>query len=98
VWRGTERDGESPDRGLLKEWPAEGPRRIWQASGIGQGFSSVSVVGVWTTGTHGGIVGVDRVNQQLAFLLDSLAGEEVQSRWLTQRRLCQPEIKTVPDS
>ncbi len=24
-WRGPERDGIYPDKGLLKQWPAEGP-------------------------------------------------------------------------
>ena len=44
-WRGPNRDGKSPDKGLLKEWPPEGPRRVWQADGIGKGFSSVAVSG-----------------------------------------------------
>jgi len=54
-WRGPNRDGKSPDRGLLKEWPAGGPRLIWQANGIGRGFSSVAVVGgkVYTSGDVG---------------------------------------------
>ena len=25
-WRGPNRDGKSPDKGLLKEWPAGGPK------------------------------------------------------------------------
>ncbi len=55
-WRGPKRDGKSPDRGLLREWPASGPRQIWQASGIGQGFSTVAVTGgrVYTSGDVGG--------------------------------------------
>lgn len=54
-WRGPNRDGKSPDRGLLKEWPAGGPRLIWQANGIGRGFSSVAVVGgkVYASGDVG---------------------------------------------
>lgn len=54
-WRGPNRDGKSPDRGLLKEWPPGGPRLIWQAHGIGQGYSSVAVVGgrVYTSGDVG---------------------------------------------
>ena len=42
-WRGPDRDGKSPDTGLLKQWPAGGPPKLWQATGIGEGFSSVTV-------------------------------------------------------
>jgi len=44
-WRGPNRDGKSPDKGLLKSWPAGGPKRLWKLTGIGQGFSSVSFGG-----------------------------------------------------
>ena len=55
-WRGPNRDGKSPDTGLLKEWPAGGPERLWHADGIGNGFSTVAVTGgcVYTTGDTGG--------------------------------------------
>ena len=51
-WRGPQRDGKSPDKGLLKEWPAQGPELVWKADGIGKGFSSVAVAGgvVYITG------------------------------------------------
>ncbi|HUF46783.1 MAG TPA: PQQ-binding-like beta-propeller repeat protein [Vicinamibacterales bacterium] len=42
-WRGPDRTGVSADRGLLTSWPEGGPRRLWAASGLGQGFSSVAV-------------------------------------------------------
>jgi len=42
-WKGPKRDGLSPDTGLLKEWPAGGPPLTWKATGIGTGFSSVSI-------------------------------------------------------
>jgi hypothetical protein len=44
-WRGPNRDGKSPDTGLLKEWPAGGPPLAWKAAGLGSGYSSVSVSG-----------------------------------------------------
>lgn len=44
-WRGPARDGHSPDTGLLKEWPAGGPPLAWKATGIGKGYSSVSLAG-----------------------------------------------------
>jgi outer membrane protein assembly factor BamB len=33
----------SKETGLLKEWPAGGPKLLWTAKGCGQGFSSVSI-------------------------------------------------------
>jgi outer membrane protein assembly factor BamB len=54
-WRGPNRDGHSPDTGLLKQWPKEGPRLVWKASGMGSGYASVSIVGdrIFTTGDQG---------------------------------------------
>lgn len=39
-WRGPERDGHFPERGLLTVWPDGGPELILKVSGIGEGFSS----------------------------------------------------------
>ena len=44
-WRGPQRHGVSPETGLLKQWPAAGPKLHWQVSDIGDGYSSVAVVG-----------------------------------------------------
>jgi len=41
-WRGPNRDGHSPDTGLLKQWPAAGPDLDWKARGMGGGYSSIS--------------------------------------------------------
>lgn len=45
MFRGPKRDGLSPDKGLLKSWPADGPPLAWKAEGVGKGYSSVVVVG-----------------------------------------------------
>jgi len=52
AWRGPNRDGKSPDTGLLKSWPADGPKRLWHVRDIGSGYSSVSTAGgiVYVTG------------------------------------------------
>jgi outer membrane protein assembly factor BamB len=52
-WRGPNRDGVSTETGLLREWPAEGPRLLWEKAGLGEGYSSVAVVGdtIYATGT-----------------------------------------------
>jgi outer membrane protein assembly factor BamB len=54
-FRGPKRDDNSPDKGLLKSWPADGPTVAWKAEGVGDGFSSVSIVGdkVLTMGDSG---------------------------------------------
>src|SRR5215813_4301304 len=44
-WRGPERNGISPESGLLKQWPKEGPKLLWQVNDIGDGYSTPSVVG-----------------------------------------------------
>ena len=44
-WRGADRDGISKEKGLLDQWPADGPPLAWKAKGIGGGYSSLSVSG-----------------------------------------------------
>ncbi len=44
-WRGPERNGVSQEKGLLKQWPAEGPKLLWQVNDIGDGYSTPAVVG-----------------------------------------------------
>jgi outer membrane protein assembly factor BamB len=44
-WRGPQRNGISNERGLLKQWPADGPKLIWQVKDIGDGYSTPAVVG-----------------------------------------------------
>jgi len=42
-FHGPNRDNKSAETGLLKNWPRGGPPRLWEASGIGQGYSCVAV-------------------------------------------------------
>ncbi len=44
-WRGVNRDGHSKETGLLKEWPKEGPKLLWQINDLGSGYATPSVVG-----------------------------------------------------
>lgn len=44
-WRGPQRDGVSKETGLLKQWPKEGPKLVWQVNDLGDGYSTPSVVG-----------------------------------------------------
>jgi outer membrane protein assembly factor BamB len=43
-WRGPERNGKSPDRGLMDRWPEGGPPLVYRVSGLGTGYSSLAVV------------------------------------------------------
>ena len=51
-FHGPNRDNKSPDKELLKAWPEGGPPRIWETGGIGEGYSTVSIVGkrIYTAG------------------------------------------------
>ena len=44
-WRGPNRDGNSQEKGLLQEWPKEGPKLLWQVEDIGDGYATPAVVG-----------------------------------------------------
>lgn len=72
-WRGPNRDGHSPDTGLLRQWPQGGPRLLMTARNLGIGFSSVAVTGgrIYTMGDRNGA-------QHLIALSDS-DGSEVWS-------------------
>lgn len=54
-FRGLHRDGKSSERGLIKQWPADGPRLLWSSAGLGRGYSSAAVAGgmIFTTGMVG---------------------------------------------
>jgi outer membrane protein assembly factor BamB len=44
-WRGPQRNGISQETGLLKEWPKDGPKQLWQVTDVGDGYSTPAVVG-----------------------------------------------------
>src|SRR5262245_3498581 len=53
-FRGPERDGVSRETGLLKKWPKDGPKLLWTAKTLGEGYSGPAVVGdrLYILGTH----------------------------------------------
>lgn len=68
-WRcfhGPDRTNKSPDTGLLKEWPEAGPELAWTISGLGEGYSTVSIAEgyLYTAGI------VDKKTYVLAFDLN----------------------------
>jgi outer membrane protein assembly factor BamB len=54
-WRGPNRDGVCTETGLLQAWPEEGPKLLWEISGLGPGYSTVSIVKgrLYTMGDRG---------------------------------------------
>lgn len=42
-FHGTDRTNKSQETGLLKEWPASGPRLLFTIEGLGEGYSSVAL-------------------------------------------------------
>ena len=54
-WQGPDRTRISKETGLLKEWPAGGPKVIWTANDLGSGYGSMAVAGnrVFLQGARG---------------------------------------------
>lgn len=70
-WRGPGRTDRSPDQGLLKAWPAGGPKLNWLFKDAGLGYAGYSVVGdrLYTMGLRG--------DQELLLAVDIKTGTEV---------------------
>lgn len=54
-WRGTDHTDHCKETGLLKQWPADGPKRLWTSKDVGLGYSSYAVAGgtLYTMGLVG---------------------------------------------
>jgi outer membrane protein assembly factor BamB len=54
-FHGPNSDNRSTETGLLKQWPDRGPRLLWTAKGIGDGFATVAIAGglLYTDGSIG---------------------------------------------
>ena len=55
-WQGSDRNAVSKEKGLLQEWPKDGPPLAWKAKGLGGGDSAPSVAGgkLFGMGARGG--------------------------------------------
>jgi outer membrane protein assembly factor BamB len=56
-WRGMNRDGIYSESGLLRSWPADGPKLLWHYDNIGDGHASAAVVShdkIFTAGATDG--------------------------------------------
>lgn len=65
-FRGPNRDNLCPETGLADKWPADGPELLQTITGVGEGYSSVSLVGdlLFTTGNKDGAEYVFAVNRK----------------------------------
>ena len=65
-FRGPNRDGICTETGLLKEWPKDGPPKVWTAKNLGLGWGTPSVADgkIFGIGTRGGKDGVWALNEQ----------------------------------
>lgn len=56
-WRGPDRDGFYPDKGLLETWPDDGPPLLWTYEDLGKGYTTVAVTRdkLFTSGTFDSI-------------------------------------------
>lgn len=91
-WRGPNRDNISPDKGLLKAWPAAGPPLLWRLKGLGDGVAPVSVGGgrMFSTSLYDTTEYVRALNEETGEPLWSavLGPTQFQNRlmrWFTQR-------------
>ncbi len=73
-YRGPERDGTSPESGLLAQWPEDGPKVLWKRD-VGTGFSGLAVA----AGRIYTMMAEDDKEYAVAF--DAATGEEV---WRTE--------------
>ena len=39
-WHGPDRNNISKEVGLLTQWPSSGPKLVWSARGLGNGYGS----------------------------------------------------------
>jgi outer membrane protein assembly factor BamB len=75
-WQGPDRNGLSPETGLLQKWPASGPPLTWSVTSAGAGYGSVSIKGdrIFVQGSK------DR--QSVIFVLGRADGKGVWSKAL----------------
>lgn len=70
-WRGPDRSDVSKETGLLKAWPAGGPKRVWLFENAGSGYSGPAIAGgkYFTLGT--------RNKKEILLVLDANTGKEL---------------------
>jgi outer membrane protein assembly factor BamB len=77
-WQGADRSGISMETGLLKQWPPEGPPKVWEIASLGQGYGAVAIQGdfIYVQGTQG--------RSSVVYCLNRADGKTLWSRTLGQ--------------
>lgn len=77
-WRGPDRTDVSKETGLLKQWPANGPKQVWLNKDGGLGYAGFSVVSgkLFTMGSRG--------DNEFLIALDANTGKQL---WSTEMGL-----------
>ncbi len=74
-WQGPDRNAVSKERGLLQEWPKDGPPLAWKIKGLGGGYSGPSIAA-------GRIFGMsNRGDDEVIWALSEKDGTEL---WVTR--------------
>jgi outer membrane protein assembly factor BamB len=70
-WQGPDRNSISQEKGLLQEWPADGPPLAWKIKGLGGGDSAPSIAAgrMYGMGTRG--------DEEVVWALSEKDGKEV---------------------
>ncbi len=78
-WRGPERNGLSADTGLIGEYPSGGPKLLWRADGLGEGYGTVAISGdrIYVQGT--------KARDSVVFALNRADGKQIWSVPLGRR-------------
>ena len=73
-WRGPDRNGISKETGLLKDWPKDGPPKMWSVDGLGGGYGSPVVAA-------GKVYGLGKIDgKEYAWCLNEKDGSSVWSK------------------
>ena len=85
-WRGPQRNGVSAETALLKEWPKAGPRLVWQATNIGDGYAAPSIVGnrIYILGNRG-------LDNEFVQALSTRDGKRIWSTTTRESRKSEPD-------
>lgn len=84
-FRGLNRNGHSPETGLLKSWPTGGPKLLWSVNTIGPGNSSAAVANnkLYITGMF------DKQEYLMAF--------DLTGKMLWKQKYGEPWLQSFPD-
>jgi len=83
-WRGDSRRDHSPDKGLLAQWPQEGPKQVWSFNNAGSGYAGFAIAkdSLFTMGLRDGQEFLIAVNASTGKeLWSSSAGQKYPNGW-----------------